>query len=312
MATTTAAETVFRAMADETRQRMLRVLHGQELSVSELVEVLGQPQSTVSRHLKVLREAGLIRDRRQGTTALCSLRTEANGSDLAARLVDWSATQALPRGVANRLAAVLRRRREMSDRFFDAVGRQWDDLREQHFGMTFHLEALVALLPPEWTVADIGAGTGYLLPVLARHFDRVIGVEPVPRMLEAARHRCEAERLDGVELVPGDLAALPLADASADLAIAMLVLHHVPSPDEALRELCRVVAPGGRLLIVEQHTHGDEAFRERMQDRWWGFDREELAGRVRAAGAREVTARDLNPADHPDDSPGLFVITGMK
>jgi ArsR family transcriptional regulator len=312
MATTISAETVFKALADETRQRMLRVLHGQELSVSELVEVLGQPQSTVSRHLKVLREAELIHDRRQGTTVLYSLRAGANGSDLSARLVDWSASQALPRGVANRLAGVLRRRREMSDRFFDAVGRQWDDLREKHFGTTFHLEALISLLPRTWTVVDVGTGTGYLLPLLASQFDRVIGIEPVPSMLEAAQHRVDAEHLARVELKAGDLAALPLADDSVDLAIAMLVLHHVPSPPEALGELHRVVAPGGRLLIVEQHTHSDEAFRERMQDRWWGFDREALAERVRHTGVRDVVARDLTPADGAGDSPGLFVITGMK
>ena len=201
-------EVVFKAMADQTRYRVLGVLADHELSVSELVEVLGQPQSTISRHLKVLRDAGLIRDRRDGNTVLyaaCQGSNSGNGSELADQVLDWIAQQPIPSALARRLQTVMHRRRQMSDAFFHDAGRHWDSLREESFGAAFHLEALLALLPADWTVADIGTGTGYLLPVLGRHFECVIGVDPVETMLEAARSRIKDQGVENVDLRPGSL-----------------------------------------------------------------------------------------------------------
>ncbi|MGB2987738.1 MAG: metalloregulator ArsR/SmtB family transcription factor [Phycisphaerae bacterium] len=309
-------ETIFKAMADRTRQRALGVLRRRELSVSELVEVLHQPQSTVSRHLKVLRDTGLIQDRRDGNTVLYSVPPpvpEENGTGLTTRLLEWIAEQPLARSIESRLEAVIQSRRDMSRRFFDRIGHQWDALREESFGSSFHLEAFLALLPRDWTVADVGTGTGYLLPTLARHFERVIGVEPVETMLDAARHRTEHHRIENVELRKGDLAHLPITEAAVDLAIAVLVLHHVPTPREAIAELQRIVCPGGRVLIVEQTAHQNEIFRDRMQDRWWGFDPAEFGGLLESVGFEEVESRRLVTAPRAsDDAPDLFVVTGRK
>ena len=310
-------EIVFKAMADPTRRRMLKLLQGRELSVSELVEVLARPQSTVSRHLKRLQNAGLLRDRHQGTTTLYSVPAQTNGQvgdvgNLSRRLLGWAAEQALPRSIDARLGAVLDRRRERSERFFDRVGRYWDQLREESFGISFHIEALLNLLPRGWTVADIGAGTGYLLPVLARRFKHLIAVEPVDRMLEVARHRIEPLGLDNVDLRKGDLAQLPIEDVAVDLAVAMLVLHHVPSPLDALAELHRIVRPGGRVLVVEQDAHDNEEYHERMQDHWWGFAREEFVGWLRSAGFEEIETNELAQTDRSLDAPELFVVTGMR
>lgn len=325
---------VFKALADRTRQRALGVLTRHELSVSELVSVLRQPQSTVSRHLKVLREAGLIRDRREGTTVMYSPATRraepsasgdgqqgqagahgngnGNGAELTARLLDWLADQPLPRAIGSRLEATVAQRGDQSWRFFDRVGRQWDTLREESFGPCFHLEALIALLPKAWTVLDVGTGTGYMLPVLAGHFDRVIGVEPVENMLGAARHRVAFHDADNVELHRADITALPLADGSVDVATAMLVLHHVPSPGAALIELCRVIRPGGSALIVEQVSHDNASFHERMQDHWWGFDAEELGAMMSAAGFSDVRIDRLASVVLADDAPELFAITATR
>ncbi len=310
---------VFRAMADETRRRTLSLLQRHELSVSELVEILGQPQSTVSRHLKVLRDAGLIGDRREGTSSLYAARpvgTDAaagtgsgDGADAATGVLRWAARQDLEAELRDRLHGVLRRRQEMSQQFFDRAGRHWDKLREESFGPTFHLEALVALLPDEWVVADVGTGTGYLLPVVARHFSRVIGVDSVERMLQAARQRVGAGGLDNVELRWGDLTRLPMSEAEVDLAVAILVLHHVPVPEEALGELRRVVKPGGRVLVIEQASHRHEAFRERMQDHWWGFEPALLGKQLEAAGFRDVRTQELSSVVRAADAPTLFVIT---
>lgn len=309
------AEIVFKAMADVTRQRALVVLDRQELSVSELVEVLSQPQSTVSRHLKILRDAGLIRDRRQGSAVMHSVplpTNDGNGSTLTGRMLEWIAEQDLAEALRGRLDAVIRRRQGMSDEFFTQVGRRWDALREEAFGATFHLEALIALLPPDWTVADVGTGTGYLLPALAGHFRRVIGVDPVEEMLEAARCRLQSDSLSNVELCQGDLSCLPMKEATADLAVAVLVLHHVPSPQEAVAEMCRIVRDKGRVLIVEQTAHEHEAFRQRMHDHWWGFAPAELTRLVESAGFERVRARMLATADSSADVPKLFVVTGHR
>ena len=303
---------IFRALADETRRRTLTVLKQHELSVSELVSVLDQPQSTVSRHLRVLRDASLIRDRRNGNAVMYSMPASGShpgDSDPLAGLTEWLGQQALPRSIKGRLDSVLRKRREMSRRFFDAQGRQWDALREDSFGARFQLEAFMALLPDTWTVADIGTGTGYLLPSLARHFRRVIGVEPSDRMIEAATERIERERLKNVELRTGELEQLPISRASVDLSLAVLVLHHVASPVAAVSELRRITRHGGTVLLVEQFAHQSESFRTRMQDRWWGFEPGELITWLEAAGFSKCRSVKLTTAELADDAPELFAVT---
>ena len=308
-------ETLFRAMADGTRWRTLAVLRRHELGVSELVEVLHQPQSTISRHLRVLREAGLIRDRRDGNAVLYSLPTTSqNGQEdaLRLRLLEWIAEQPLPASVSSRLEALIRRGRDRSRRFFDRTGKRWDALREESFGPCFHWEAFLALLPSAWTVADIGTGTGYLLPGLARHFDRVIAVEPVERMLQVARNRVDYHGLANVGLCHGDLGQLPISDAGVDLVTAALVLHHIPAVREALTELHRILHAGGCVLIVEQMAHNSAAFRDRMQDHWWGFDPDEFCGWLTEAGFAGVRSQTLATVDRATDAPDLFVVTGHK
>lgn len=302
-------------MADPTRQRTLAVLRGHELTVSELVDVLGQPQSTVSRHLKTLRTAGLIIDRRDGSTVHYGLAGPGGDGDaggLRARLLDWVAEQPIPHPIRTRLRRVLAQRREMSDRFFSRLGRRWDALREESFGRTFHLEALLALLPASWWVLDVGTGTGYLLPVLARQFERVVGIDPVDEMVTIARQRVAAHGLENCTVRRGDVASLPVADSSVDVAIAMLVLHHVPSVRDAFAELHRVVAVGGYCLIVEQAAHGHGAFLDRMQDRWWGFDPSELAALAASARFGDVYDRVLHTEPSVSDVPELFVVVGRK
>jgi len=309
------SDVIFKAMADRTRQRALSVLGRQELSVGELVDVLDQPQSTVSRHLRVLRDAGLIRDRRLGHTvhyALDQTSDAANGVGLVTRLIEWVQEQPLEGPLAARLAQVIDRRRAMSRSFFERIGHEWDMLREESFGGQFHLEAFISLLPQTWKVVDVGTGTGFLLPTLGRYFSRVIGVEPVERMLEVARQRVRSSELPNVELRQGDITDLPISDASADLAIAALVLHHVPAPAEAVMELGRIVKPGGRVMLIEQAAHDNEAFRERMQDRWWGFEPSDFAPMLQTAGFTNVMTRGLLNVAGATDAPHLFVVAAEK
>ena len=316
---TEVAAKLFKALSETTRQRLLLVLLHHELSVSEVVQVLGQPQSTISRHLKVLRDAELIVDRRDGTNVLYAAAAPSrNGDDptLRDRVQEWMDSQRLPGQLAHRLKMVLRDRQRRSESFFSSMAHRWDQLRTEHFGGQFHLEALTALLPGEWTVADVGAGTGFLLPVLSRSFRRVIAVEMVPEMISVARARADLEVADNISFGQGSLEGLPIQDGAVDLALAVLVLHHVPSPPAALAELGRIIRVGGYVLIVEQGAHTLSEFYEQMQDRWWGFEPVELAGQVSVAGFEDVRHRPLpGRADPPaagPQAPDLFVLRARK
>ena len=334
-----ATEPLFRALADATRQRILRVLSAEELSVTELVEVLDQPQSTVSRHLKVLRDAGLLVDRRSKTTVMhstCPIGPEerivaasqghdagriGNGGShevaaglagLRSRMLAWVSQEPLEQEVRERLDRVLHRRRAGGADFFETVGARWDQLRVEAFGDTFHLEALTWLLPRKWTVADVGTGTGYLLPLLSARFARVIAVDPSPSMLEAAHNRPELKGASNVSFRAGSLDRLPIEDGELDLAIASLVLHHVADPTAALRELRRCLRSEGRLLAIEQEHHHHAEFHERMGDRWWGFEPAEITQYCREAGFADVQVRPLTTARasirRGMDVPKLFAV----
>ncbi len=309
---------LFKTLADGTRRRILQVLLQTELAVSELVEVLGLPQSSVSRHLKGLRDAGLVDARHAGTSATYFPLRSQNGdpADLRDQLVQWTASQELPVGIQSRIREVLHARRSESDAYFARVAHRWDQMRLDCFGPAFHLEALTALLPKSWVVADVGAGTGYLLPVLARQFARVIAIDPVEEMLEAARRRMDMLAADNVEYRSGSAGAPPLDDDSVDLCIASLVLHHDPTPGDALHALYRATKPGGQVLILEQRTHKLAAFHDLMQDRWWGFEPVELESQLAAAGFADTTWHPLAsaaPTNHTaPEAPALFVLTGVR
>lgn len=307
---------IFRCLADETRRQILGLLLSEELNVSQLVFILGQPQPTVSRHLKLLRACALVRDRRIGNSIVYQAAPTTDvAADVAPVLLDWIRKQTLPAPLRNRLERVLNERRNDSVSFFDRMGQKWDDLRTAAFGEAPAIEAMISLLPRDWTVADLGAGTGHLLPVLAGQFARVIAIEPSATMIECVRRRV-ANLPDGnVEVVQGDFARLPLPDATCDLAIACLVLHHVSRPDEALAEAHRILRPGGRLLVIEQESHENQRFYDEMQDLWWGFDPRDLSATVRAAGFTAVeTHRLVTPQSAPRqvEAPKLFCLTATR
>ena len=313
-----ATDLVFKAMAEPTRRRILQVLVSTELGVSELVEVLRIPQSTVSRHLKVLRQAGLVDARHEGTSALYFPVRGQNGQtqDLNDQMIGWAGEQELSAPLRSRLGEVLRTRRGESEAYFAQVAHRWDQMRTDCFGPSFHLEAVTALLPRHWTAVDVGTGTGYLLPVLARTFISVIAVDPVGEMLAAARQRVAHGGFDNVDFRRGSATELPVKDGELDLCIASLVLHHEPTPAKALAEFGRGLKDGGRLLIVEQYTHQLREFHDLMQDRWWGFQPEELADQLGQAGFGETEVRPLATAEPMSASapqaPGLFVLTGVR
>lgn len=322
------ASLIFRAVADPVRLRVLHLLHAEELSVGELVRILELPQSSVSRHLKALRGEGLITDRPAGPAAYyrATLNADlANGQGrLRQTLAEMLPATQLPAADRARLDHVLALRSSEKGQFFNQIGLQWDALRESCFGASFHLEAFLTLLPREWTVADLGTGTGYLLPHLARHFQRVIAVDSSAPMLELARKRvCSVTKQehDGyqnscVEFHESRLESLPLSPGEIDLVLVVLMLHHLESLDEALAELSRVTRAGGQVLVVDFYPHDNSNFQIRMADERPGIDPVELTIMLEQTGFADVRRHALGQPEILNHElaplPRLYAITARR
>ncbi len=297
-------------LSDGTRGRLLTLLERQELAVSELCDVLQLPQSTVSRHLKTLGDAGWVASRRDGTSRVYSAPIDELDDD--ARRV-WQLVRAHVASSAaatqdqHRLKGVLARRRTKSEEFFASAAGQWDRLRAELFGATSHLHVLLGLLDEQWTVGDLGCGTGQASEALAPFVARVVAVDASADMLDAARLRLRD--VTNVEFRRGGLEHLPLADGSLDAACVVLVLHHVAEPARVLAEAARVLKPGGRLLVADMRPHDHDEYRQTMGHVWLGFPERQMERWMAAAGFAGVRVSDLPPTPGAR-GPALFVATG--
>ncbi|MEO1007930.1 MAG: metalloregulator ArsR/SmtB family transcription factor [Planctomycetota bacterium] len=300
------------AIADSVRLRMLRVLESEELAVGEIAQVLQMPQSTVSRRLKGLADHGWVQRRAAGTATLyrCvpdDLPEELRGLWLRVRAATERAADV--EGDARRLRAVVAERKPSSAAFFGRLGAGWDDVSRELFGDRYASEALVALLPEGQVVADIGCGTGAFAAVLAPVSGEVIAIDREPAMLEAARERVGARSNVRFEL--GSAEALPLGDASVDLAVLSLVLHHADEPTRVLAEVARILRPGGRLVLVDMLAHTREELLREMGHAWAGFERSQLAAWCEDAGLWLRSHRPL-PSTPEAKGPDVFAAIAVK
>ena len=298
------------ALAEPTRCRMLLLLDGHELTVSELCTVVQLPQSTVSRQLKTLADANWVTSRRDGTSRYYSL---ALTSDDMRTL--WSLTRAQLTGKSatsqdlRRLERVLAERRTTSEHFFASSSGQWDKLRDELFGSDFAYRAIAGLLDDTWTVADLGCGTGAMAAILAPHVKQVIGIDASDEMLDAARERNAG--FANIDWKKGTLESLPVTSHSVDAVTIMLVLHHLPSPAAALAEAGRILKPGGRVLIVDMAPHEKEEYRQQMGHVWLGFGEEQVKKLMTTAGFTRVKVHALPPATTAK-GPALFAATARR
>ncbi len=289
----TEALATYKALADPTRLRILRTLAAGPFHVNELVAILDAGQSTVSRHLRLLAEAGLVSCRRTRTWAYYSLAKDGKrfpAGQIAALEADWNGG---PNPDQEAIDAVLIRRRESTAAFFRKSATHWDRLRDDLLGPSTHLGRVAEIVSGTDTVVDLGTGTGVLLERLAPKAGRVIGVDASPEMLEIARHRVHAAALENTELRLGSLEHLPLSDGEADAMIANLVLHHVAEIGPVLREIRRGLAPGGRVVIVELTDTADEAFWQALGAQWPGFRPDDLCTALEEAGFASPRIEDL-------------------
>jgi ArsR family transcriptional regulator len=271
-------------------------------------------QSRVSRHLGILREAGVVRDRRDGTWVLYQLALPADGPWRAAfevALRDLRQDAVTERDLAA-LARVLESRAARSRSFFDSVGPEWDALRKVWSDDLLRARALTRLVPEGLRAVDVGTGTGVLALDLARSGLRVVAVDRSARMLDAARARIEAAGATGIELRAGDASALPLADGEVDAAFAHMVLQYLPAPGDAVREMARVVRPGGRVIVADFTSHERAWMRDELGVLRLGFARAEIEGFFAAAGLLGFAFEEQPPASRGADLPATFIAAGRK
>ena len=293
-------------VADQLRGRVLLAVSAGELTVGELCETLDLPQSTVSRHLKILGDAGWVSSRPEGTRRLYRqsidrLEEAARGVwDLARREI---ASSPAARQDASRLERALARRRDRSREFFACGAERWERRREELFGARSPILGLLGLVDPSLVVADLGCGTGAVAEALAPLVRRVLAVDDSAAMLEACRARLVG--LPNVEILEGQLESLPLEASSLDAATAILVLHHLPDPTRALAEVARVLRLGGRLVIVDMLPHDRDELRGEMGHVWLGFDEEQLRRLLGTAGL-ELERFAALPVDPRATGPALF------
>lgn len=291
------AVSALRAAAEETRLRMLLLLAEGELSVSDLTDILGQSQPRISRHLKVLVEAGLVARHREGAWAFFRL-AEGLASDSVQSLLG-----ALDPGDArlgedrDRLASVRARRSEAAQGFFARLAPRWDELRSLHVSEAAVEAAILEVVgsAPIRNLLDVGTGTGRMLQLLAPLSERAVGLDANHAMLSVARASLAREGMHRVELRQGDLHAPPFPRGGFDLVVMHQVLHYLDDPARALEQAARLLAPGGRLLVVDFAPHGLEFLRETQAHRRLGFAHDQVRTWFDEAGLDAETVRDLAP-----------------
>jgi ArsR family transcriptional regulator len=305
---------VFKTLTDPTRIRVLCLLAREELAVQDLVTILGLAQSTVSRHLSILREAGLIRDRREGTYSyyrfVPPVDYEWRGAwELASRALEGDP---LATRDCAALEVLLRARSMRSQRWFDAIGPEWDNLRTVFNDEVHRARAIARLVPSKLRVADIGTGTGILAGELASIGMDVIAVDHSRRMLEVARAKLSERSVGSIEFRLGDVAKLPIEDSEVDAALAHMVLHYVSSPAEALREMARIVRPGGKVIVVDFTKNDREWMRDELGLLWQGFGENELRGWFEAVGLSGFNLEQQEQKTKGNDMPATFIACAEK
>lgn len=277
-----------RAAAEPTRLRLLALCAQGELTVTELTQILGQSQPRVSRHLKLMVEAGLLDRFREGTWAFYRL-AQGDAAGLARKLIEMMPEDDGLLGLDNeRLKSIKDSRAETAASYFSKNAAQWDKIREMYAHDDDVAKALLGLLPKDGLgeVLDIGTGTGKILAMLGPRADQAVGIDASREMLALARANLDAAGLRQCQVRHGDMYMLPVPSQSFDLVTVHQVLHYAADPAAAIAEAARVLRPGGRLVVVDFAPHQQEFMREEHAHRRLGFSDAEIGGWFKAAGLK--------------------------
>jgi ubiquinone/menaquinone biosynthesis C-methylase UbiE len=294
---------MLRAAGDPTRLRLLLLLVKAELTVSELTQILGQSQPRVSRHLKLLCDAGLLERFKEGAWVFYRAADSGEAADLARAFPALAGGDEDPVLLddARRLAQVRATRAGEAAAYFRANAPQWERIRSLHVPEAEVERTIVKLLERDCLdcVLDAGTGTGRMLELLAPYIKRGLGIDVSPEMLAIARGRLESAGAFHCQVRRGDVYRLPFGDGEHkggfDAVLFHQVLHFLDDPQAALREAIRVAKPGGRILIADFAPHGLEFLRSEHAHRRLGFSEHEVQGWFKAAGLKPVAVESLKP-----------------
>ncbi|MCJ7421685.1 ArsR/SmtB family transcription factor [Sphingomicrobium astaxanthinifaciens] len=303
---------LFQALADESRLRICFLLTEMELTVGEIAQALGQSQPRVSRHLRILDEAGIVTRRKEGAWTFVTLDLPEGSPVRALMAAAGGATARAVAADARRLEAIRIERAETASRWFNARSEQWELLRALHAPEEEVEAAIVAALAgrPLGRLVDVGTGTGRMLELFAPGASEAVGIDRSPDMLRIARVRLEAAgEAVRASLRQGDMFALPLPDGHADTVILHQVLHFAHQPRAAIDEAARILGPGGRLVLVDFEAHGREELRRDHGHQRLGFADEAIEQLIKLAGLAprppaKVAGGELTVAVWTADRPG--------
>lgn len=275
---------ILRALADPTRLRILSLVRRMELSVGELAQVLRQSQPRVSRHVKILADAGLIDRHKEGAWVFLRVGGAATAAPAFAALEAWGVDAS--EADIDRLAAVRAERVAAAEHYFAAHADEWDSIRTLHVGDAEVEAAIERALGdrPLGTLLDIGTGTGRMIELLGPAANDSLGIDRSVDMLRVARAKIEAAGLAQAQVRQADMYALPVEAGSADTVVLHQVLHFAHEPAQAIAEAARVLRPGGRLLIVDFARHDREELRAQHAHTRLGFEDAQVCGWLADAG----------------------------
>ena len=300
---------VLRAIGEETRLRVVALLQHGELTVTDLTDILGQSQPRISRHLKLLAEAGLVDKHREGTWAFFDLVAAGPIADVVAGvLARVDPHDAAIAADLDRLAVVRSRRTAGAQEYFARIAPRWDEERSLHAADVEVEQAIVELVGEHHrSVLDVGTGTGRMLQLLGGHAERAIGLDSSHSMLAVARANLERAEVRNADLRQGDVYSPPFDRNSFDLVVIHQVLHFLDDPARALREAARLLTPGGHLLIVDFAPHSLEFLRAEHAHRRLGFRTDTVTAWLDQSGLDVEVTRTLAPPQGDDDSERLTV-----
>lgn len=292
-----------KAAAETTRLRILLLLAAGELNVKDLTQILGQSQPRISRHLKLLAEAGLIERFREGSWVYFHVSDRAEGGKLVRRMLEAVDTRdPVLRRDSARAEALKHEREAAAQAYFREHAADWDRIRTLYVSEAAVESAIAEALgeQPFKTLVDLGTGTGRMLEVLADRYERGLGLDVNQSMLAYAASKLKTSGLTHAEVRHGDIYNVALPDRAADGVVIHQVLHYLSEPAHAVREAARILAPGGRLLIVDFAPHGLEELRERHAHERLGFEQDQVTAWLEEAGLVGIEVQNLAPEKHDD------------
>ncbi len=291
----------FKALSDETRIRLVNILLHHELKVGELVSILEMGQSRISRHLKILADAGMVKSLKEGVWGFYSICETGPGRGFIDAVRYLFEKDPILENDLIRARQIIEARSRNTMLFFNHIASDWDMLKREIIG-PFDLRGAIFNGIGRYDVGvDLGCGTGELLESMKKHASNVIGVDSSPRMLEEARKRFSTGSGKNIEIRLGEIEHLPMGDNEADLAVISLVLQYLDDPHAAICEVGRILKPAGDFFLAEFDRHGDETLKTVYGVKWLGFEEKTVKSWLENNGFR------LNRVESHKLSKGLAV-----